>query len=76
MKKDQNVEKLWECFFSFVGVIFLAYANFTMVVSNINGITTETINEAITNEDFDNLILNATKSIRNIKKTARLFLHL
>ena len=39
-----------------------------MVVSNINDITTETIDEAIANEDLDNLILNAIKSIRNIKK--------
>ena len=38
-----------------------------MVDSNINNITTETINEAIANEDLDNLILNAIKSIRNIK---------
>ena len=28
----------------------------------------ETIEEAITNEDLDNIILNAIKSIRNIKK--------
>ena len=39
-----------------------------MVVSNINDITTETADEAIDNDDLDNLILNATKSIRNIKK--------
>ena len=39
-----------------------------MVVSNINDITTETIDEAIANEDLDNLILSAMKSIRNIKK--------
>ena len=39
-----------------------------MVVSNINDITTETIDEAIANEDLDNLILNAIKSIRNFKK--------
>ena len=39
-----------------------------MVVSNINDIITETIYEAIANEDLDNLILNAIKSIRNIKK--------
>ena len=39
-----------------------------MVDSNINDITTETINEAIVNEDLDNLTLNAIKSIRNIKK--------
>ena len=39
-----------------------------MVVSNINDITIETIDEAIANEDLDNLILNAIKSIRNIKK--------
>ena len=44
------------------------YANFTMVVSNINDITTETIDEETANEDLDNLILNAIKSIRNIKK--------
>ena len=30
-----------------------------IVVSNINDITTETIDETITNEDLDNLILNA-----------------
>ena len=39
-----------------------------MVDSNMNDITTETINEAIVNEVLDNLILNAIKSIRNIKK--------
>ena len=39
-----------------------------MVVSNINDITIETTDEAIANEDLDNLILNAIKSIRNIKK--------
>ena len=39
-----------------------------MVVSNINNITIETIDEKIANEDLDNLILNAIKSIRNIKK--------
>ena len=39
-----------------------------MVVSNINEITTETIDEAIANEDLDNLILNTIKSIRNTKK--------
>ena len=39
-----------------------------MIDSNINDITTETINKAIANEDLDNLILNAIKSIRNIKK--------
>ena len=39
-----------------------------MVVSNINDITTETIDEAIAKEDLDNLILNTVKSIRNIKK--------
>ena len=39
-----------------------------MVVSNVNSITTETIGEAISNEDLDNLILNAIKSIGNIKK--------
>ena len=44
------------------------YANFAMVVSNINGITTETIDEEIANKDLDNLILNAIKSLRNIKK--------
>ena len=38
-----------------------------MVVSNINGIT-EIIDEAIVNEDLDNLTLNAIKSTRNIKK--------
>ena len=32
--------------------------------------------EAIANEDLDNLILNAIKSIRNIKKTPRLVRHL
>ena len=31
-------------------------------------ITIETIDEAIANEDFDNLILSAIKSKRNIKK--------
>ena len=41
---------------------------FTMVVSNINNITTETIEEAVANEDLDDLILNAIKSIRNTKK--------
>ena len=44
------------------------YANFAMVVSNINNITIETIDEKIANEHLDNLILNAIKSIRNIKK--------
>ena len=39
-----------------------------MVVSNINEITTETIDKAIANEDLDNLILNTIKSIRNTKK--------
>ena len=39
-----------------------------MVVSNINDITTETIDEAIANEDLDDLILNAIKPIRNTKK--------
>ena len=39
-----------------------------MVVSNINDITMETIGVAIANEDLDNLILNAIKSVRNIKK--------
>ena len=39
-----------------------------MVVSNINDITTETIDEVIANEDLDNLISTAIKSIRNIKK--------
>ena len=39
-----------------------------MVISNINNITTDTIEEAIANKDLDNLILNAIKSIRNIKK--------
>ena len=39
-----------------------------MVVSNTHDITTKTIDEAIANEDLDNLILNAIKSIRNIKK--------
>ena len=40
-----------------------------MVVSNINNITIETIDKEIANEDLDNLIiLNAIKSIRNIKK--------
>ena len=38
-----------------------------MVVSNTN-ITTETIDEATANEDLDDLISNAIKSIRNIKK--------
>ena len=38
-----------------------------MVASNINDITTETIGEVIANEDLDNLILSALKSIRNIK---------
>ena len=47
-----------------------------MVVSNINDITIGTIDEAIANEDLDNLILNAIKSIRNIKKTPRLVRHL
>ena len=39
-----------------------------MVVSNINDIFTETIDEAIANEDLDNLISNPIKSIRNIEK--------
>ena len=39
-----------------------------MVVSNINDITMETIGVAIANIDLDNLILNAIKSVRNIKK--------
>ena len=39
-----------------------------MIDSNINDITTETINKATANEDLDNLILNAIKSIRNFKK--------
>ena len=39
-----------------------------MVVSNIKDITTEAIEEVIANEDLDNLILNAIKSIKNIKK--------
>ena len=39
-----------------------------MVVSNINDITTDTIDEAIANEDLDNLMLNAIKLTRNIKK--------
>ena len=39
-----------------------------MVVSNINNVTIETIDKEIANEDLDNLILNAIKSIRNIKK--------
>ena len=39
-----------------------------MVVSNINDITTETIDEAIANEDLNNLILNVIKLVRNIKK--------
>ena len=38
-----------------------------MAISNINGITTQIIDEAIANEDLDDLILNAIKSIRNIK---------
>ena len=48
--------------------IFLAYANFTMLVSNVNGITTETIDETFANEYLDNLVINALKLIRNIKK--------
>ena len=39
-----------------------------MVVSNINDIITETIDETIATEDLDNLILNAIKLTRNIKK--------
>ena len=54
--------------FIYFSGIFLAHANFTRVVSNINDITTDTIDEAIANEDLDNVILNAIKSIRNIKK--------
>lgn len=39
-----------------------------MVLSNINDITTETIDEAIAKEDLDDLILsNAIKSTRHIK---------
>ena len=41
-----------------------------------NCITMETLEEAITNYDLDDLILNAIKSIRNKKKTPRLFLHI
>ena len=40
-----------------------------MGVSNTNNITIETIDEATPNEHLDNLILNAIKSIRNIRKT-------
>ena len=39
-----------------------------MVVSKIKDITTETIDEAIANEDLNILILDAIKLIRNIKK--------
>ena len=39
-----------------------------MVVSNIDDITKDTIDEAIANEDLDNLMLNAIKLTRNIKK--------
>ena len=39
-----------------------------MVVSNINDINTDTIGEAVANEDLHDLLLNATKSTRNIKK--------
>ena len=39
-----------------------------MVVSNINDINTDTIDEAVANEDLHDLLLNATKSIRNFKK--------
>ena len=38
-----------------------------MVVSNINDITTETIDEAVAKEDLDNLISNAIKPTRHIK---------
>ena len=53
---------------TYFSVIFLAHANFIIVVSNINKITTDTIYRAITKEDLSNLILNAIKSTRNIKK--------
>ena len=39
-----------------------------MAVSNINNITATTIDGAIASKDLDNLILNAIKPIRNIKK--------
>ena len=39
-----------------------------MAVLNTNDITMETIEEAISNEYLDNQILNAIKSIRDIKK--------
>ena len=39
-----------------------------MLVSNINDITTDTIDEAIANEDLNNPIINGIKSIRNMKK--------
>lgn len=38
-----------------------------MVISYINDTTAETIDKANVNEDFQNLILNDIKSIRNIK---------
>ena len=38
-----------------------------MLVSNKKDITTETIDEVIVSKDFDNLTLNAIKSIRNNK---------
>ena len=56
------------CIDRYFSGIFLAYAKFAMIDSNINDITTETINKATANEDLDNLILNAIKSIRNFKK--------
>ena len=39
-----------------------------MLVSNVNGIITETIDETFANEYLDNLVINALKLIRNIKK--------
>ena len=36
-----------------------------MVVSNINDMITDTVDEAVANEDLNNLILNHKKSVRN-----------
>ena len=40
-----------------------------MVVSYISDTTAETTDEAISNDELDNLILNTIKSIRNVKSS-------